>query len=233
MSPSMPDALSERLATVESRIAAACRRTGRARSDVRLVGVSKGKSADVVRAAVAAGLSTFGENYVQEWTKKRAALADCPGIAWHFIGRIQRNKAATIAEAMLVHSLADLRVAAALDAAGARRATTVPVLVQVNLDGEATKDGVAPEDLPAFLAALRDHASLQVCGLMAIPAPADPEHVRGRFRALRELRDRQDDAAQLTELSMGMSGDFDVAIEEGATLVRVGTAIFGPRERTT
>jgi pyridoxal phosphate enzyme (YggS family) len=228
----MADSLSARLADVEERIASACRRAGRARSEVRLVGVTKGKDATVIRAAVAAGLTCFGENYVQEWTAKCAALADVHGIEWHFIGRIQRNKATAIAEASLVHSLADLRVAAALDAAGARRAAPVRALVQVNLDDEATKGGVAPAALSEFLAALRDHTWLRIEGLMVIPAPRDPKAMREPFCALRALRDRQPDAGTLPQLSMGMSADYEAAIEEGATLVRVGTALFGPRART-
>jgi pyridoxal phosphate enzyme (YggS family) len=219
-----------RLGEVETRIAAACDRAGRARSDVRLVGVTKGMDATLVREAIAAGLRAFGENYVQEWSAKRAALADVPGIDWHFIGRIQRNKAATVAEARLVHSLADVRVATALDAAGARRAAPVEALVQMNLDDEATKGGIAPAALPEFLAAVRRHEWLRVVGLMTIPPPLDSEAIRARFRTLRVLRDRQADAGELRELSMGMSSDFEVAIEEGATLIRVGTAIFGARK---
>lgn len=226
----MADSLSARLAAVEARIAAACRRAGRARSEVRLVGVTKGKDAEVVRDAVTAGLLCFGENYVQEWTAKRAALADLIAVEWHFIGRIQRNKVATVATASLVHSLADVQVGTLLAAAGERRGSTVRALVQVNLERETTKGGVAPEALPELLAALRSQAGLQVEGLMTIPPALDPEAMRSRFRALRELRDRQDDAGRLRELSMGMSSDFEVAIEEGATLVRVGTAIFGPRK---
>jgi pyridoxal phosphate enzyme (YggS family) len=130
-----------------------------------------------------------------------------------------------------VHSLSDLRVAAALAAVGARRGTPVRALVQVNLDGEASKSGVAPEALPDLLRDLGDLAGLQVEGLMAIPAPGDPETMRPRFRVLRTLRERHADATRLRELSMGMSDDFEVAIEEGATLIRVGTALFGPRER--
>ncbi len=225
-------AIAARLAAIEERVAAACLRAGRARADVTLVGVSKGMEADVVRAAAGAGLATFGENYVQEWLAKRAALADlAPVIAWHFIGRIQRNKTATIAEATLVHSLADLRVASVLATVGARRGRPVRALVQVNLDGEATKGGVAPDALADTLAALRPLDGLVVEGLMAIPPPLPPDAVRATFRRLRELRDRQADAQSLRELSMGMSGDFEVAIEEGATLIRVGTAIFGPRTR--
>jgi pyridoxal phosphate enzyme (YggS family) len=226
----MADALKDRLAAIEDRIAAACRRAGRARADVRLVGVTKGMPANVAREAAASGLTRFGENYVQEWIAKRDALADVDGLEWHFIGRIQRNKAAAIAAAVLVHSVADLRVGAALDAAGARRGLPVRALVQVNLAGETSKDGVAPADLPALLDGLRRLASLRIEGLMTIPPPVAPEETRPLFRGLRELRDRQRDAAALRELSMGMSADFEVAIEEGATLVRVGTAVFGPRK---
>lgn len=227
----MARALSASLAAVEARIAAACARAGRPRSDVRLVGVTKGMEASVVRAAVAAGLSSFGENYVQEWSAKRAALGDLPSIEWHFIGRIQRNKAAAISEAALVHSVADRRVAAALAKVAESRSRAVHVLLQVNLDGEASKDGIAPEALADFLSEVRGHAWLRVDGLMVIPPPLDPESARARFRALRELRERHGGAAELPELSMGMSGDFETAIEEGATLVRVGTAIFGARPR--
>lgn len=231
MAAAMADPLSARLADVEARIDAACRRAGRARTDVELVGVTKGKDAATIRAALAAGLTAFGENYVQEWVAKRAALADVGGIAWHFIGRIQRNKAAAVAEATLVHSLADARVAAALDAVGAARRAPVRALVQVNLDDEATKGGIAPAQLPELLTAVRTFGWLRVEGLMAIPAPRDPNAMRERFRALRTLRDAQPDAETLPHLSMGMSGDFETAIEEGATLVRVGTALFGARER--
>jgi pyridoxal phosphate enzyme (YggS family) len=226
----MASALSARLAAVEARIAAACVRAGRPRSEVRLVGVTKGMDAAVVRAAGAAGLLSFGENYVQEWGAKRAALADLPAIEWHFIGRIQRNKAAAIAEAKLVHSLADLRVAAALAKVAERLGRPVHALVQVNLDSEASKDGIAPADLGGFLAAAGVMDGLRIDGLMVIPPPSAEEAARARFRALRELRDRQDGADRLLELSMGMSGDFETAIEEGATLVRVGTALFGPRK---
>jgi pyridoxal phosphate enzyme (YggS family) len=231
MAAAMATTLSERVAAVEARVAAACARAGRARSEVRLVGVTKGKDPSVIRAAVDEGLTTFGENYVQEWTAKRSALAGVAGLEWHFIGRVQRNKASAVAEASLVHSLADLRVATALAAVGVRRGAPVRVLIQINLDDEASKSGVAPAALPDVLGNLEDLAGLQVEGLMAIPAPGEPESMRPRFRGLRLLRDRQTDAARLTELSMGMSDDFEVAIEEGATLIRVGTALFGPRER--
>jgi pyridoxal phosphate enzyme (YggS family) len=217
-------------ADVRARVDAACRRAGRAPDGVGLVAVSKGVAAERIRAAVAEGARDLGENYVQEWQAKRDALADLP-IAWHFIGRIQRNKAAAVAGCALAHSVADERVARTLDAAAAERGMRLRILLQVNLAGEASKAGLAPAELPRVLAALRTLPRLRVEGLMAIPPPLAPEEARPLFAALRELRDRQEDAPSLPHLSMGMSGDFEVAIEEGATLVRVGTAIFGPRQQ--
>ena len=219
-------------AAVRDRVVAACRRVGRAPDAVRLVAVSKGMAAEIVRAAADAGARDFGENYVQEWQAKRAALADLAGVAWHFIGRVQRNKAAAIAELGLVHSVADERAARALDAAAERRGTALGLLLQVNLAAESTKGGVAPADLPRLLDSVRRLAWAHVRGLMIIPPPLAPETVRPLFAALRELRDRQEEPERLPELSMGMSADFEVAIEEGATLVRVGTAIFGPRRES-
>jgi pyridoxal phosphate enzyme (YggS family) len=220
--------LSARHREVCERIAAACGRAGRAAATVRLVAVSKRVPPEVVRQATAVGLRCFGENYVQEWQAKAAALADLD-ITWHFVGRLQRNKAAAIARAALVHSVADERGAAALDRAGAARATPVPVLLQVNLAGEASKGGVSPDELPAALAAVRGFAWVRVEGLMTLPPALPPAETRPLFAALRDLRDRQQRADELRELSMGMSADFEVAIEEGATLIRIGTAIFGPR----
>ena len=221
--------MSAAYAAVQARVEAACRRVGRAPDAVRIVAVSKGVAPDPLRAAVAAGARDLGENYVQEWQAKRDALADL-AVAWHFIGRIQRNKATALAECTLVHSVADVRVARALDAAAAERGAPLRVLLQVNVAGEATKAGLTPTEVPRLLASVRELASLRIEGLMAIPPPLAPDAVRPLFASLRELRDRQEDAASLPHLSMGMSGDFEVAIEEGATLVRVGTAIFGPRK---
>jgi PLP dependent protein len=221
--------MSTAYAAVRARVEAACRRVGRPPDAVRIVAVSKGVAPDPLRAAVAAGARDLGENYVQEWQAKRDALADL-AVAWHFIGRIQRNKAAALAECTLVHSVADMRVARALDAAAAERGAPLRVLLQVNVAGEATKAGLTPTEVPRLLASVRELASLRIEGLMAIPPPLAPDAVRPLFASLRELRDRQEDAASLPHLSMGMSGDFEVAIEEGATLVRVGTAIFGQRK---
>ena len=226
----MASQLTARYAAVQARVAAACVRAGRPADAVRLVAVSKGMPAADVHAAIAAGARDFGENYVQEAESKRDVLAAVAGLRWHFIGRVQRNKANAIATFDLVHSVADERVAAALAAAAEGRATPLAVLLQVNVAGEATKSGVTPGELSRLLAAVRRHASLRVAGLMTLPPPLAPEAVRPVFAALRELRDRQEEPSALPELSMGMSGDFEVAIEEGATLVRVGTAIFGPRK---
>jgi pyridoxal phosphate enzyme (YggS family) len=225
-----PIAVTDNYRAVRDRVAAACRRARRALDAVTLVAVSKGMTAAAVCAAADAGARDFGENYVQEWETKRAALARVTGVTWHFIGRVQRNKAAAIAEFGIVHSVADERSARALDTASGRRRAALRVLLQVNLAAETTKSGIAPADLPRLLEATRRLSSLRVIGLMTIPPPLAPDVVRPLFAALRELRDRQEDARALPQLSMGMSGDFEVAIEEGATLVRVGTAIFGPRK---
>jgi PLP dependent protein len=223
------DSLSARYAAVCARMAAAARRAGRAPGDVRLVAVSKRVPADTVRAAAALGIRTFGESYVQECRTKRATLSDLVDVDWHFIGRVQRNKASAMIDFALVHSVADARVAEGIARAAAGRGTATSVLVQVNLSGEATKEGITPERLPSLLARLRVLERVRVVGLMTMPPPVEAEQARPFFRMLRELRDRQVGAERLVELSMGMSADFEVAIEEGATLVRIGTAIFGSR----
>jgi len=225
--------IAENLARVQARLAAAARRSGRDPEAVRLIAVTKAVGVEAIREAMAAGQRLFGENYLQEAKGKIAALG--PEVEWHFIGHLQSNKAkAAVGLFALIHSLDRLSLAEALEQAAARAGKVQEVLVQVNLAREASKSGVAPEDAPALLKELRRFPHLRVRGLMTMPPwLPDPERVRPYFRALRELRDRL--AAQglgndgLPELSMGMSGDFDVAVEEGATLVRVGTAIFGPR----
>jgi pyridoxal phosphate enzyme (YggS family) len=228
------------LAAVRERVAAAAKRAGRSPESITLVGVSKGKSAEQVAAAVRAGLRHVGENYVQEAAAKlpavRALLEESGHKAprWHFIGQLQRNKAAAVARDFdCVQTVDRDRLAGELDRRAAPRSEPLDVLLQVNLSGEAAKGGIAPAELPALLAASRSWPRLQVLGLMAIPAPVDdPEAGRPAFAELRRLRDslRGDPGGdRLTELSMGMSRDFEVAIEEGATIVRVGTAIFGAR----
>ncbi len=222
------------LQKVRERIAAAARRVGREPAAVRLVAVSKTVGLSELEEAKAAGQHLFGENYLQEARPKIAALG--PGVEWHFIGHLQSNKAKAAVELFaLIHSVDRLPLALALNQAAAKLGKVQEVLLQINLAGEATKSGVSPSAAPKLLAAVAALPHLKVVGLMTMPPWfPDPEAVRPYFRALRELRDRLTTPGArppaLPELSMGMTGDFEVAVEEGATLVRVGTAIFGPRQ---
>jgi pyridoxal phosphate enzyme (YggS family) len=226
--------VAERLADVRGRIAAAATRAGRHPGDVRLIAVSKTFGAEHVRAARAAGQRLFGENKVQEGLSKSAAVADT-SVEWHLIGHLQTNKAKKAAAGFAwIHAVDSVDLLRRLDEA-AREAGTAPrLLVQVDLAGEATKHGVAPGELPTLFDAAAGCTAVRVAGLMLLPPFAEnPEDVRPWFRRLREERQRLLDsgvaAERLAELSMGMSHDFEVAVEEGATLVRVGSAIFGAR----
>jgi pyridoxal phosphate enzyme (YggS family) len=220
----------ERLAAVRTRIAQAAARVGRDPATVRLIGASKTVPAAVLVHAVRAGLRDLGENRVQEAEAKAPLLAadltDGAGPTWHLIGHLQSNKARkAIALFDWIHSVDSPRLADALDRIALELGRTPRVLVEVNTSGEALKDGVAPGDAPALIAHVAGLASLRLAGLMTIgPKGGDP---RPAFRLLRRLRD----AAGLAELSMGMSGDFEAAIEEGATMVRVGSALFGARRQ--
>jgi pyridoxal phosphate enzyme (YggS family) len=217
------------------RAAEAAQRAGRAPSTVRIVAVSKTKPVDLIAAAVAAGVTDVGENYVQEAAAKIPAIS--APVIWHFIGHLQRNKAGRAVELFdVIQTVDSTALAEALQRQAERRGRTVRVLLEVNLGGEASKTGVAPPAAEALLAAVGEHRALQVDGLMAIPPPApSPDAARPYFRALRQLRDRLLPAAPpnapLRDLSMGMSDDFEAAIEEGATMVRIGRAIFGERPR--
>jgi len=219
------------LAEVRARIAAAARAAGRPPESVRLLAVSKKMPADDVRAAIAAGQRAFGENYAQELRDKAALLAADATLAappeWHFIGPLQTNKVKYVAgKVALLHSIDS---PALLDAVEARDAPQA-CLVQVNVAGEANKKGVAPAELPALLDRFAAMTHVRCAGLMLIPPRGD---ARPHFAALRALRDREAAIARpnvdLRDLSMGMTEDLEVAVEEGATIVRVGTAIFGPR----
>jgi pyridoxal phosphate enzyme (YggS family) len=223
--------VADNLEEVKSRIAAAAHGAGRDPGEVRLVAVSKKVDLDRLRQAAAAGHHLFGENYVQEAKGKIAALG--PGLSWHLVGSLQTNKARdAVALFDLIHTVDRLRLAQALDQAAGRLDQVQEILIQVNLAGEETKSGAAPEEVPDLLQEAARLPHLKVMGLMTMPPWFDdPEAVRPYFRALRELRDRLRHmlALPLPELSMGMSGDYEVAVAEGATLVRVGTAIFGAR----
>jgi pyridoxal phosphate enzyme (YggS family) len=226
--------VAEALQGVRARIDAATRAAGRDPAAVSLVAVSKTFAPPALRAAWAAGQRAFGENYVQEALDKMQQLQDLP-IEWHFIGPIQSNKTRVIAERFRwVHSVDRLKVAQRLSEARPANAQPLQVCLQVNLDGEASKSGAAPGELETLARAAAELPGLALRGLMAIPRPtADPLQQRAQFRALRELKDRLvATGIQLDALSIGMSEDLEAAIAEGATLVRVGTAIFGPRPRS-
>jgi pyridoxal phosphate enzyme (YggS family) len=208
----------EGLSRVRERIAAACARAGRSAAEVQLVAVSKTQPIEKLRQAFAAGQKIFGENYAQELRAKAEAL---PGAEWHFIGALQSNKARiVVGRASLIHTCDRLALAREI---AKRAASPQRVLLEVNVGKEPQKSGALPEDVPALLDAVRALPALRCEGLMCIPpASGDP---RSHFRALRELAGK----LGLRELSMGMSADYETAIEEGATIVRVGTAIFGER----
>ena len=223
--------IARNLTDVRARIAAAARAAGRSPESVRLLAVSKKMPADDVRAAIAAGQRAFGENYAQELRDKAALLAADSTLPappeWHFIGPLQSNKVKYVAgKAALVHSIDSPALLDAFEARGLAQAA----LVQVNVAGEASKRGIAPDDLPALLDRFAALTHVRCAGLMLIPPRGDP---RPHFAALRALRDREAQRPRanvdLRELSMGMSEDLEVAVDEGATIVRVGTAIFGAR----
>jgi hypothetical protein len=232
--PSRRDEIATSLLAVRQRLARALERAGRLPSSARLVAVSKTRPAEDVRAAFDAGQADFGENRVQEALEKIAATSDIP-IAWHLVGHLQSNKARKAAGAFAwIHSIDGAELVRRIDAAAVESGRRPQLLVQVDLAGEPTKHG-APADawLSVFEAASGCRAA-RVVGLMLLPPfTPDPEGARPYFRRLRELRDelaaRGVPPEMLRELSMGMSHDFEVAVEEGATLVRVGTAIFGER----
>ncbi|OOG65008.1 YggS family pyridoxal phosphate enzyme [Rhodanobacter sp. B04] len=223
--------LAENWAQTRRRVDDACRAAGRDPAAVDILPVSKTFGADVIRAATALGLHRFGENKVQEIRGKSAALADA-GIGWVMIGHLQTNKAKDVARlASELQSLDRIELAAALHRQLQQAGRTIDVLVQVKTSPEPSKYGLAPGQLPAFLDALRAYDSLCVRGLMTLAVHSgEPAEVRGCFRQLRELRDQAiSQGHDLPRLSMGMSGDFPLAIAEGATEVRIGTAIFGRR----
>lgn len=227
--------LKANLDAIRARIDAACRAAGRDPSGVRLLPVSKTVDEVRLRIAYALGLRELGENKVQEALAKSEAMADLPGLRWALIGHLQTNKAKYAARfASEFQALDSLRVAAALDAQLQKHGRSLDVLVQVNTSNEASKFGLPPDEVAAFVKQLPAFSALRVRGLMTLALFSDDEAlVRPCFVRLRELRERlrQDapDGIALDELSMGMSGDFELAIAEGATTVRVGTAIFGSR----
>jgi pyridoxal phosphate enzyme (YggS family) len=229
--------IAENLAQVRERVAAAVKRAGRSESDVALMAVCKTFPAEAIREAYAAGQRLFGENRVQEFGEKAPNVADLAGLEMHLIGHLQSNKAAKAAELFqAVDSLDSLKLAERLNVAAVKLGKKLPVLIEVNVGREAAKSGVVvnADEIGAILSATTTLANLEFRGLMTVPPyTEDPEGARPYFRKLRELRDEvaKQQGVRLDVLSMGMSHDFEVAIEEGSTGVRVGTAIFGVRPK--
>ena len=221
------------LASIQERISKAALRAGRDPAGIRLVAVSKTVSTENIEGAIAAGVTILGENYVQEARDKVARIRQ--PVAWHFIGHLQSNKAKYAVDLFsMVHSVDRLSLAEALDQEAHKRSKILPVLIQVNISGEESKSGINPQGTLQLLERIAALQHLSVQGLMTMPPWfEDPEDARPHFNALRKLREELANkkiyGVSLQELSMGMSGDFEVAIEEGATLVRIGTALFGPR----
>lgn len=226
--------IAENLLSIKERIRDGCARAGRNPDEVRIVGVTKTVTIERVRAGVLAGVGILGENYVQEARPKVEALSDLP-VSWHFIGHLQSNKAKTALRCFdCIHSLDRPSLARELDRQARRLGRPIPVLIQVNLGDEDTKSGTTPGEAMDLFHLADRMEGLSLKGLMALPPYFDdPQEVRPHFSHLRQLLERLRNEAsrpeEFTELSMGMSHDFEVAVEEGATLVRIGTALFGER----
>jgi PLP dependent protein len=229
---SQTETIRANLAKIQQQIAMAAERSGRSLEEITLVAISKTHPAEAIRVAYQLGVRHFGENRVQEWEAKHPQVADLDA-TWHLVGHLQSNKARRAAHLFRrVDSLDDLALAKRLHAAADAEGKCLPVLIEVNMGGEDSKTGVSEFDLPSLAASVAPFAHLELAGLMAIPPFFDDsERVRPYFRKLRELRDElsQRLSRALPILSMGMSQDFEIAIEEGATEIRIGTALFGPR----
>jgi pyridoxal phosphate enzyme (YggS family) len=218
------------LEQVVQRIARAASLAGRGAECVKLVAVSKGHGAEAIREAYVAGHRRFGENYAQEFAAKVASLSDCRDIEWHFIGHIQSNKVKIVApRAHVVHTIDSTSLAHDIGRRVARERGSLRVLVEVNVAGEPQKHGVSPSELRDVMAAIDVEPALLLCGLMTVPPADNLEKSRAAFETLGSLRSIHGGSSRLPELSMGMSQDFELAVASGATIVRVGSAIFGPR----
>ena len=224
--------ITEHLEQVQKRVALAAEKAGRSPQSVRILAVSKQQPTALISAAVAAGQQAFGENYLQEALAKITELEGAP-VQWHFIGRVQGNKTRPIAERFAwLHTVDRDRIVARLDAQRPARLPALNVCIQVQLAEEKQKAGVPPSDVPALAKLIAQHSRLKLRGLMCIPPAANPEDTRSYFRQLRELYEQlRLDGYELDTLSMGMSADLEIAISEGSTIVRIGTAIFGPRPK--
>jgi PLP dependent protein len=224
--------LGARIASVRERIAKAAARAGRSEQSVRLLAVSKRHAAAAVRDAHDAGLRAFGENYAQELVAKAADVGALDGIEWHLVGHLQTNKARLVAPVIaMVHTIDSAHIATELGKRAAQLGRTIRALIEVNVAKDSKKSGCAPDELGAIIEAVRGAGALELSGLMTMPPYADDaDAARPFFAQLRELQARHGGPRALPELSMGMSHDLEAAIAEGATIVRVGTAIFGERK---
>jgi pyridoxal phosphate enzyme (YggS family) len=226
------DQIAKNLTTVLRRITTAAKSCGRDPLSIQLVAATKSQPMELIRRAVEAGVGILGENYIQEAQTKFETLSD-PSVRWHFIGHLQRNKAKYAVRLFeLIHSVDSVRLAAEIDKQARKAGKTQSILVQVNISKEPSKAGIGQEQTLELIRTLTEFPNIRVQGLMTMPPYFDaPEQARPYFAALRRLRDwlQQALGVPLKDLSMGMTGDFEVAVEEGATLVRIGTAIFGDR----
>lgn len=226
--------VTENLKAVEEKIRKACERSGRDRGEVTLIAVSKTKPVEMMEEAIESGIRVFGENKVQEILKKEVLLPE--DVQWHLIGHLQRNKVRQIAgKVAMIHSVDSLRLAEQIQKEYEKLGQTAQILIEVNVAREESKFGLMPEETEETIRKIAEMPNIQVCGLMTIaPFVEDPEENRIHFRNLRKLlvdiNAKNIDNISMNELSMGMTGDYEVAIEEGATFVRVGTGIFGSRE---
>ena len=225
--------ITENLSMVENKIAAACKRAGRERDEVKLIAVSKTQPVEAIREAIEYGINSFGENRVQELREKTEIIKD--NLDWHLIGHLQTNKVKfVVGKVSLIHSLENIRLAEALDKEAAKLGITVDVLAEINVAKEASKFGVNPEDAENFIREVSKFPNINIKGLMTVAPYTDiSEENRKYFRQLKkimvDLNSKNIHNVNMNVLSMGMTGDYEVAIEEGATLVRVGTGIFGSR----
>lgn len=224
----------ENLKDVEARVVAACERAGRKREDVTLIAVSKTKPVEMIREIMECGVVDFGENKVQEMCSKMEVITE--PLHWHLIGHLQRNKVKYIVDkAYLIHSVDSVRLAQEIQKEAQKHNVTCNVLVEINIGGEETKSGVPKEEAMGLVKEIASLSNVKVKGLMTIAPPVEhPEDARGYFKEMKavfeEIKAASIPNVEMKELSMGMTGDFEVAIEEGATMVRVGTAIFGARK---
>jgi pyridoxal phosphate enzyme, YggS family len=226
--------VTDNLLQIRSRIAAACERSGRPQESVRLIAVSKTKPSEMIREAYSAGQTEFGENKVQEMCAKAEELKDL-SITWHLIGHLQKNKVRkAVAVAAMIHSVDTLELAAEIQKEAARINKIQDILLEVNVADEESKFGLRPDEVPAVVNTILDYPNIRLCGLMTVaPYTENPEENRVYFQQLKKLAvdipSKNNDNVSVYGLSMGMSNDFEIAVEEGATMVRVGSLIFGER----